>query len=124
MQFNQRNRLRLYLEQELVSLNGSARICRFPLVCPDENELASRVAEQNLSNVLYSRLCRRMEELRRAMRRIDDNDYGVCAVCGEVIDLLRLLAMPTVTLCVLCQEELEDGALRQEGVGRSHSAHG
>jgi len=116
MQSNQRNRLRLYLEQELVSLNGSARICRFPLVCPDENELASRVAEENLSNALYSRLCRRMEEFRKAMRRLDDNDYGVCVACGEAIDLLRLLAMPTVTLCILCQEDSEGGVLRVEGV--------
>ena len=116
MQSIQRNRLRLYLEQELASLNNSARICRFPLVCPDENELASRVAEQNLSNVLYNRLLRRMWELRRTIRRLDDNDYGLCAVCGEAIDLLRLLAMPTVTLCVLCQEDLEDGALRAEGL--------
>jgi len=114
MQSNQRNRLRLYLEQQLVSLSGSVRLCRFPLVCPDENELASRVAEQNLNNVLYNRLCRRMEELRGAMRRLDDNDYGVCAACGATIDLLRLLAMPTVTLCVLCQEDLEDRALRAE----------
>jgi DnaK suppressor protein len=114
MKNTQRNRLRLHLEQELVSLNNAARICRFPLVCPDENELASLVAEQNLNNALYSRLLRRMEELREAVCRLDDNAYGVCAICGDGIDLLRLLAAPAATLCIQCQEELEDGALRQE----------
>jgi len=75
-------------------------------------ELASRVAAQNLNNVLYSRRCRRMAELRGAMRHLDDNDYGACVTCGEAIDLLRLMAAPTVRLCIHCQEELEDVASR------------
>ena len=112
MQFEQRNRMRFHLEQELVSLSSAARICRFPLVCPDENELASRVAEQNLDNVLYSRLCRRMEELRGTMRHLDDNDYGACATCGDSIDFVRLMAAPTARLCIHCQEDLDDRELR------------
>jgi len=112
MQFEQRNRIRFHLEQKIVSLNGAARICRFPLVCPDENELASRVAEQNLDNVLYSRLLRRMGELRGAMRHLDDNNYGVCVTCGETIDFVRLMAAPTAILCIHCQEDLDDCELR------------
>jgi DnaK suppressor protein len=112
MQVEQRNRIRFHLEQELVSLNNAARICRFPLVCPDDNELASRVAEQDLDNMLYNRLWRRMGELRRAMRHLDDNDYGVCVTCGEAIDFLRLMAAPAARLCVHCQEELDDHELR------------
>jgi len=114
MESMHRNRIRLDLEQELVSLNNSARICRLPIAGPDENELASRMAEQNLDNMLYSRLCRRMDALRAAIRRLDVNDYGVCALCGEKIAQRRLLAAPTVTLCVQCQEELEEGALAAE----------
>jgi DnaK suppressor protein len=112
MQVEQRNRIRLHLEYELVSLNNVARLCRFPLVCPDENELASRVAEQDLDNILYNRLWRRMGELRWAMSRLEDNDYEVCGICGEAIDFLRLMAAPASRLCVHCQEELDDRELR------------
>jgi len=120
----QRNRIRLHLEQELVSLSNSVRTSFLPIAGPDDNELASRVAEQNLDNALYNRLRRRTDALREAIRRLDVNDYGVCALCGEKIGVLRLLAAPTVTQCIQCQEELEDGALRQQSDGGSHGAHG
>jgi len=108
----QHDRIRCHLEYKLASMNNITHFCRLPLVCPDENELASLVAEQNLNNSLYNRLLRRIHELREAVCRLDDNCYGVCASCGEAIDMLRLLATPAATLCIHCQEELEDELLR------------
>ena len=110
MTYIQRNSLRMHLEQELASMRNTTLFSRLPLACPDENELASRLAEESLANTLYNRLQKRMAELQEAIRRLDVNDYGVCAVCSEEIEMLRLLAMPTVAFCVQCQTELESGA--------------
>ena len=40
--------------------------------------------------------------LKAALRRIDDNNYGLCGKCGEEIAPGRLDALPESTLCVNC----------------------
>lgn len=49
---------------------------------------------------------RRVEALRidAALRRLDEDEYGYCADCGEDIDPRRLAADPTATLCMPCAE--------------------
>ncbi len=44
----------------------------------------------------------RLARLERALARIDEQDFGLCAACGEPIAEARLLAMPESTLCVHC----------------------
>ena len=43
-----------------------------------------------------SQLIRKIDE---AVQRIDQGEYGYCAVTGEPIGIQRLLARPTATLC-------------------------
>lgn len=43
----------------------------------------------------------------RALRRIEDDDFGWCEDCGEAIHARRLMADPTATLCVACATERE-----------------
>lgn len=48
---------------------------------------------------------RRKEMLTRiegAMRRIENDDFGYCYVCGEDIDAARLEVDPTTTRCIDC----------------------
>ena len=42
-----------------------------------------------------------------ALRRIDRGVYGICAACGEEIDMPRLNAVPWSTLCLKCQESMD-----------------
>jgi DnaK suppressor protein len=44
----------------------------------------------------------RLARLERALARINDQDFGLCAACGDPIAEARLLAMPESTLCVHC----------------------
>lgn len=37
-----------------------------------------------------------------ALARIDEGDYGICAVCGEPIPVARLEAMPETRHCAHC----------------------
>ncbi len=48
-----------------------------------------------------------LEQIERALRRMDDGTYGVCARCGEIIPTERLEAMPEADLCVACKEHEE-----------------
>lgn len=50
---------------------------------------------------------RRKEMLTRiegALRRIDNDDFGYCYVCGEDIDTARLEVDPTTTRCIDCMD--------------------
>jgi DnaK suppressor protein len=54
---------------------------------------------------------RRQEELKRidaALERIEEDDYGYCANCGEEIPFARLEIDPAATQCVKCAAEAED----------------
>jgi DnaK suppressor protein len=58
------------------------------------NEAALRKAEGKLAR------------LERALRDMDDPDFGLCRECEEPIPFARLMAMPESDLCVGCAEEL------------------
>ena len=42
-----------------------------------------------------------------ALRRLDEGTYGICARCGREISIERLEALPSATLCITCQSEVE-----------------
>ena len=44
-----------------------------------------------------------VEEIDRAIAKIDDGTYGVCEKCGENIPKERLKALPYAALCVKCK---------------------
>jgi DnaK suppressor protein len=46
---------------------------------------------------------RRRQQVDAALRRIEEAEYGDCAICGEPIDARRLEAQPEAPLCVACQ---------------------
>ena len=50
---------------------------------------------------------RRQIELTRiaaALKRIEDGDYGLCAMCGEDIEAKRLELDPSAPLCQICMQ--------------------
>lgn len=40
-----------------------------------------------------------------AIQRLDDGKHDVCADCGGLIPVARLLAKPSASLCISCQEK-------------------
>jgi len=51
-----------------------------------------------------------LEQVRAALRRIEDGTFGRCAVDGEPIELKRLDAMPWTPYCLKHQQLLEAAA--------------
>lgn len=74
------------------------------------------VVNQNKENALNQRLDQRnvlfLRKVEQAKKKILDGTYGLCEDCGCEINQKRLLARPTATLCIGCQEEKE----REESV--------
>jgi DnaK suppressor protein len=60
----------------------------------------NREQEFALANAIRSRL----DQVERALARLDEGGYGWCERCGEAISPARLTAFPSVTLCVRCKQ--------------------
>jgi len=70
----------------------------------DEGDLSQQHHEEWIflnRNTIDMKLLR---EIGDALRRIDNDSYGVCAECGEPISAKRLDAVPWARYCVSCQE--------------------
>lgn len=50
-----------------------------------------------------------LEKIDLALQRLDEGTYHICADCGGEIPAARLLAKPSTSLCVPCQEKKEAG---------------
>jgi len=50
---------------------------------------------------------RRLIQIKKALSRIKIGKYGVCEVCGRMIDTDRLIIMPETTLCAECAKKKE-----------------
>lgn len=74
---------------------------------PDEVDLASTEADQSLLLRLRDRENVLLKKIDKALKKIEEGDYGTCDVCGEDIDTKRLEARPVTDLCIRCKEEQE-----------------
>ena len=54
-----------------------------------------------------------LKKIEGAIRRIDAGAFDVCEECGGPIGRERLRALPHATLCVRCQQRLEQGGASQ-----------
>ncbi len=76
---------------------------------------AAQLASQHETDeLLRRRLERRLAELDRIQRKLQQGQYGKCESCGAEIPEERLAVMPDTTLCMPCQRLRE----RRGGVPR------
>ncbi|MBU6153967.1 MAG: TraR/DksA C4-type zinc finger protein [Bdellovibrionales bacterium] len=73
----------------------------------DEVDQANANIEQAMRLQLRNRETFTLSRINDALRRIDDGSFGRCDTCDEYIELRRLQARPTTTLCISCKEEEE-----------------
>ena len=100
--------IRAHLEEMLAVIAHRAETYEADLgACPDLNEYASRVSDQQLLLSLQERDARLWAEITLTLGRLESTEFGFCEECGEPIGMARLLAKPTATLCVACQERSE-----------------
>ena len=62
---------------------------------------------QHLSVTLMENDRIELERIEKAITRIEAGSYGQCEVCGKVIPMTRLKAIPWATRCINCQSKAE-----------------
>lgn len=91
-------RLRSYLETEVERITESGE---------DAVDAAADIYEREKTLAIIQTLERKLVAIERALRAAEKGGYGICEICGELIDPARLAAMPHTTTCIKCQEKLE-----------------
>ena len=73
-----------------------------PSEAHDENfaDSGQVAAEQGESMVLAGRLREQLDDVQRALDKLDEGSYGTCEACGEPISPDRLEAMPATRYCI------------------------
>lgn len=72
-------------------------------------DIATATFDRELDEGLEEGAERRLEQVDRALRRIDEGTYGICEACGKPIAEERLRAVPWATLCIDDQRKQENG---------------
>lgn len=68
----------------------------------DWSEQANQIEDMETSEGLEAVRLEEANQIRAALRRMDQGTYGSCANCGADISPARLQALPTATLCINC----------------------
>lgn len=66
-----------------------------------------QAAELELAIETADRTSAKLAEIRLALDRLADGNYGICADCDEDIAPNRLRAVPWASRCIRCQEAFE-----------------
>jgi DnaK suppressor protein len=74
----------------------------------DTADMASSHCDKELLNTFRYRNRQLIDEIRSAIQRINDGEFGICCVCLNSIGLERLKAQPTAMQCIRCQGALEN----------------
>ena len=71
---------------------------------PDALDEVQHAAERELAIRNLDRESNLLRSVRAALRRIEDESFGVCMHCEEDISPKRLNAVPWAAYCIRCQE--------------------
>ena len=68
----------------------------------DWEEQANQIEDMEAFQGLEAVRLEEANQIRTALRRMDNGTYGTCANCGADIGAARLAAQPTATTCISC----------------------
>lgn len=74
----------------------------------DEIDLLNAHQEERLGARLSQRNVLFLKKVEAAKAKILDGTYGTCEDCGDDISQKRLVARPTASFCIACQEAKEN----------------
>jgi DnaK suppressor protein len=73
----------------------------------DVIDAALDAAQDEICSQLAEVESRELASIERALRRMQEGQYGTCEGCEAKIPMARLNALPYATLCIECQREAE-----------------
>jgi RNA polymerase-binding protein DksA len=120
-------RLRRWLIEERQSLLSDLETSQRDRWAPDAgaDHIDAASAEREIATTLQvmTNGADTLEQIERALARMEDGTYGLCEECGRPIAYRRLRALPFASLCRRCKEREERSgpASRQERPIRPHA---
>lgn len=73
----------------------------------DSEEDNTQEVEEFVDNLgLEKSLLKHYREVNTALRKIEEDKYGYCDNCHEIIDKARLRAFPAATSCIKCSAKI------------------
>jgi DnaK suppressor protein len=70
----------------------------------DQADTGTKTFEREQEISLANSILERINQVERALERLDDGTYGWCERCGNTIPVERLAAFPSATLCITCKQ--------------------
>ncbi len=98
--------LRDSLETLLVATEAGEK----PIKLKDNQGRLTRMDDMHNQSILKANrnLTRnRLQQVIRAQARVEEDHYGLCAICDEPIGFPRLKAYPEATMCIACKSANE-----------------
>lgn len=94
-------------EQELLALlNRTAESVEAGAVPGEVSDFKDAAVEESITRVddaQATHAAHELDEVRAAMRRLQEGRYGHCEDCGDPIELQRLASLPAARYCIACQ---------------------
>ena len=66
------------------------------------------IVRWELNLALREKIEPRAEQLKDALERLDEGDYGICESCNRPIDPERMEVLPGTSLCIKCARRAEE----------------
>lgn len=88
----------------------------------DESEASDVDIQEEIGFTLIQMKTETLEQIKAALRRIDEGIYGVCYDCGDAITERRLRALPFAVRCKDCEETREMAERQERIMARRNSA--
>ena len=100
------------LKKQLEDLLRQSGVFLTELVARNNKEIeyldrASLESDQSMKLRIRSRENRLIKKIQAALKRLENDTFGICESCGEDISLKRLEARPVTTKCIACKTEEE-----------------
>ncbi len=70
----------------------------------DQADTGTKTFEREQEITLANNILERVNQVERALERLEEGGYGWCERCGNQIPVERLAAFPSATLCVTCKQ--------------------
>jgi len=99
---------RQLMEEELASVRQQIETLTESLRVKPDYELGEgdpAVVQWELDHAMLERLQAHEADLQAALQRIGESTYGICEMCGAVINPERLEILPTTTRCIRCAQK-------------------
>ncbi len=70
----------------------------------DEGDYAVLINDTAIDDTLIAKQHKKLEEIELALDKMSKEEYGICEMCEEPIDIERLKVKPFAKFCISCRE--------------------